>query len=44
MTCMTFELDLDPITLILKLDPDMVNMYLDTRIEIPSFCGLKVTV
>ena len=39
---MPFFCDLDPMSLILKLDLDMVIMYLCTENEIPSFCGSKV--
>ena len=33
---MFHSFDLDPMTLVLKPDLDMVNMYLDTKNEIPS--------
>ena len=36
MTKNTFVLDLDPMTLIIKLDLDMVEMYLYTEDEVPS--------
>ena len=36
------EFDLDPMTLILKLDQDMVTMYLHTKNEVPSFSSSKV--
>ena len=39
----TFDLDLDPITLIFKLDLDMVKMYLHTKNEVPSYSSSKVT-
>ena len=42
MTKNTFDLDLDPITLILKLDLDMVKMYLYTEDEVPSYSSSKV--
>ena len=35
--------DLDPMTLILKLDLDMIKVYLYTENELPSICGSKVT-
>ena len=38
----SFDLDLDPMTLVLKLDLDMVKMYLHTKNEVPSFSGSKV--
>ena len=38
----SFDLDLHPMTLILKLDVDMVNMYLHTKNEVPSYSGSKV--
>ena len=34
--------DLDPMTLILKLDPDMVKMYLYAEDEVPSYSSSKV--
>ena len=37
-----FQFDLDSMTLILKLDPDMVLMYLKTENEIPSYSCSKV--
>ena len=36
MTFHSFDLDLDPMTLVLKLDLDMVKMYLHTQNEVPS--------
>ena len=44
MTKNTFELDPDPMTFILKLDLDMVKMYLYTDNEVPSYCNSKVIV
>ena len=38
----SFDLDLDPMTLILKIDLDMVKMYLHTKNEVPSYSGSKV--
>ena len=38
----SFDLDLDPMTLVLKLDLDMVKMYLHTNNEVPSYSGSKV--
>ena len=35
-------LDLDPMTLILELDLDMVKMYLYTEDEVPSYSSSKV--
>ena len=37
-----FDLDLDPMTLVLKLDLDMVKMYLYTKNEVPIYSGSKV--
>ena len=37
-----FDLDLDPMTLVLKLDLDMVKMYLHTKNEVHSYSGSKV--
>ena len=31
--------DLDPVTLIVKLDLDMVKMYLHAKNEVPSYSG-----
>ena len=38
----TFDLDLDPMTLIIKHDLDMVKMQLHTKNEVPSYSGSKV--
>ena len=38
----SFDLDIDPMTLVLKLDLDMVTMYLHTKNEVPSYSGSKV--
>ena len=38
----SFDLELDPMTLVLKLDLDMVKMYLHTKNEVPSYSGSKV--
>ena len=37
-----FDLDLDPMILVLKLDLDIIKMYLCTENEVPSFSGSKV--
>ena len=37
-----FDLDRDPMTLVLKLDLDMVKMYLRTKNEVPSCSSSKV--
>ena len=42
MTKNTFDLDLDPMTLILKLDQDMVKMYLYAEDEVPSYSSSKI--
>ena len=39
---MFYSFDLDPMTLILKLDLDMVKMYLHTKNEVPSYISSKV--
>ena len=39
---MFYSFDLDPLTLVLKLDLDMVKMYLHTKNEVPSYSGSKV--
>ena len=39
----SFDLDLHLMTLILKLDLDIVKMYLHTINEVPSYSGSKVT-
>ena len=38
----SFDFDLDPMTLILKLDLDMVKMYPHSKNEVPSYSGSKV--
>ena len=38
----SFDLDLDPIVLILKPDLDMIKMYLHTKNEVPSYSSSKV--
>ena len=38
----SFDLDHNPMTLVLKLDLDMVKMYLHTKNEVPSYSGSKV--
>ena len=42
MTKNMFDLDLDSMTLILKLDLDMVKMYLSTEDEVPSYSSSNV--
>ena len=37
----SFDFDLDPINVIIKLDIDMVKMYLHTKDELPSRSGFK---
>ena len=37
-----FDLELDPLTLILKLKQDVVKMYLHAKNELPSYNGSKV--
>ena len=39
----SFDLGLDPMTLILKLDLDIVKMYLHTKNKVPSYSSSKVT-
>ena len=39
---MFYSFDLDPMILVLKLDLDMVKMYLHTKIEVPSYSSSKV--
>ena len=38
----SFDLDLDPMILVLKLDLDMIKMYLCTKNEVPTYSGSKV--
>ena len=40
----SFDLDLALMTLILKLNLDMVKMYLHAKIEVPSYSSSKVIV
>ena len=37
----SFDLDLDPMTLILNIDPDMVKMYLHTKNKVCSYSSSK---
>ena len=39
---MFYSFDLDPMTLALELDINMVKMYLHTKNEVPSYSGSKV--
>ena len=39
---MFYSFDLDPMTLVLKFDLDMVKMYLHTKNEVPSYSSSKV--
>ena len=41
-SCFEYDLDLDPMTLILKLDLDMVKMYLHAKNEVFMSRGSKV--
>ena len=38
----SFDLNLDPMTLVLEPDLDMVKMYLNTKNKVPSYSGSKV--
>ena len=40
----SFDLDLDPITLVLKLDLDIIKMYVCTKTEVPTFSSSKVII
>ena len=40
----SFNLSLDQMTLIFKLDLDMVKVYLYTKNEVPGYSGSKVIV
>ena len=42
MTILFFDLDLDPMTLILKTDIDMVKLQQYTENEVPSWSGWKI--
>ena len=42
VTFFSYDLDLDPMTLILKLDLDMVKMYLHTKNEVSMLRDSKV--
>ena len=42
MNFQSFDLDLDPMTLVLKLDLDIMKMYVCTKNEVPTFSGSKV--
>ena len=39
-----FDLDLYPMTLVLKLDLDIIKMYVCTKNEVPTFSGSKVII
>ena len=39
---MFYSFDLDPMTLVLNCDLDMVKMYLHTKNEVPSYSSSKV--
>ena len=40
----SFDLDLDSMTLILKLDLDSIKMHVCTKNEVPTFTGSKVII
>ena len=40
----SFDLDLDPVTLVLKLDLDIIKMYVCTKNEVPTFSSSKVII
>ena len=40
----SFDLDPDPMTLVLKLDLDIIKMYMCTKYEVPTFSGSKVII
>ena len=40
----SFDLDLDPMTLVLKFDLDIVKMYVCTKNEVPTFNSFKVII
>ena len=42
MTLYSFDIDLGPMTLILRLDLDMIKMYLYTKNEDPRYSSSKV--
>ena len=42
MTFYSFDLELEPMTLILIHDLDMVRIYLHTKNEVPSYSGSEV--
>ena len=44
MNFKSFDLDLDPMTLVLKLDLDIIKMYVCTKNEVPTFSGSKVII
>ena len=44
MNFQSFGLDLDPMTLVLKLDLDIIKMYVCTKNEVPTFSGSKVII
>ena len=42
MTFYSFDLDLNPMTLVLELNLDMVKMYLHMQNKVPSYSSSKV--
>ena len=44
MKVQSFDLDLDPMTLVVKLDLDIIKMYMCTKNEVPTFRGSKVII
>ena len=42
MMLYSFDIDLDPMTLILKLDLDMLKVYLHTKNEVPCYSSSKL--
>ena len=44
MKVKSFDLDLDPMTLVVNLDLDIIKMYMCTKNEVPTFSGSKVII
>ena len=42
MKLCSFDLDLDPMTMLLKIDLDIADMMMSTENEIPIISGLKL--
>ena len=44
MKIYSFDLNLEPMSLVLKLDLDIIKMDVSTKTEVPTFSGSKVII